>query len=157
MAAHPSGAAPRGSLEQESTPHLLSRLFSDAAALLHNELQLAKAEFRETTTKLKAGVAAIAIGAAVLLAGVLALITAVILALAQVVEPWIAALIVGAALAVIGLVMLQTAKKKLEPSALALDRTQSSLRRDAQVVTRHANDVADDYKHAAQEMKQARS
>jgi hypothetical protein len=149
MAAHPSGAAPRGSLEQESTTHLLSRLLSDAAALVHNEVRLAKAELRETTTTLKAGIAAIAIGAAVLLAGVLALITAIILALAQVVEPWIAALIVGAALSVIGFVMLQTAKKKLEPHNLALDRTQTSLRRDAQVVTRHAQtagQMADDIK-----------
>jgi uncharacterized membrane protein YqjE len=155
MAAQPSGASPRSSLEQESTTTLFSRLFSDAAALVHNEVQLAKAELRESVTTLKTGIAAIAIGAAVLLAGVLALITAVILALAQVVEPWVAALIVGAALSVIGLVMLQTAKKKLEPHNLALDRTQTSLRRDAQVVARHAqaagemaNDLKSEMRHA---------
>ncbi|MGH8178881.1 MAG: phage holin family protein [Steroidobacter sp.] len=136
MAVHPSGAAPRGSLEQESASNLLSRLISDATALVRNEMALAKAEFHETTTTLKAGLGAIAVGGAVLLAGVLALIAAVILALAQVVEPWIAALIVGASLAIIGLVMLQAAKKKLEPGNLALDRTQTSLRRDAQVVAR---------------------
>jgi len=151
MAAHPSGAPPRGSLEQESATNLLSRLFSDAAALVRNEIRLAKAELREATGRVKAGVAAIAIGAAVLLAGVLALIAAVILALAQVVEPWIAALIVGAALSIIGLVMLQTARKKLEPQNLALDRTQTSLRRDAQVVARHtgtASEMANDLEHA---------
>jgi cytochrome c biogenesis protein CcdA len=136
MVAHPPGSAPRGSLEQEPAGQLLSRLLSDATALFRNEVQLAKAELRETTTQVKAGLAAIAIGAVVLLAGVLALITAVILALAQVVEPWIAALIVGVVLAIIGLIMLQTAKKKLEPGNLALDRTQSSLRRDAEVVAR---------------------
>ena len=136
MATTSTGAAPRGSLEQESTTTLLSRLFSDATALFQNELQLAKAELRETTSTLKAGVAAIAIGGAVLLAGVLALIAALILALAEVVEPWLAALIVGAALAVIGFVMLQSAKKKLEPRNLALDRTQTSLKRDAEVVAR---------------------
>jgi hypothetical protein len=136
MATIPSGASPRGSLEQESMTQLLSRLFTDATALLHNEMQLAKAELRETAGTLKAGVAAIAMGAAVLLAGVLALIAAVILALAQVVEPWVAALIVGATLAVVGVVMLQAAKKKLEPHNLALDRTQTSLKRDAEVVAR---------------------
>ena len=156
MAAPPSGAAPRGSLEQESTTHLLSRLLSDGAALLQNEVRLAKAELRETTAMLKAGMAAIAIGAAVLLAGVLALITAVILALAQVVEPWIAALIVGAALSVIGLVMLQTAKKKLEPHNLALDRTQTSLRRDAQVVARHAQAAGEMAEDLKSEMRHAR-
>lgn len=136
MAAIPSGAAPRDSLDQEPATSLLSRLLSDATALVRNEVQLAKAELRETTSTLKAGIAAIAVGGAVLLAGVLALITAVILALAQVVEPWIAALIVGATLAIVGLVMLQAAKKKLEPGALMLDRTQTSLKRDAQVVAR---------------------
>lgn len=136
MAANDFGSAPRDSLDQEPASTLLSRLFSDATALVRSEMQLAKAELRETTSNLKAGMAAIAMGAAVLLAGVLALIAAVILALAEVVEPWLAALIVGGALAVIGLVMLQAAKKKLEPSALKLDRTQTSLKRDAEVVAR---------------------
>lgn len=136
MVAHPPGSAPRGSLEQESTGNLLSRLLADASALFRNEVALAKAELHQTTTTLKAGLVSVAIGAAVLLAGVLALIAAVILALAQVVEGWIAALIVGGALAIIGLVLLQAAKKKLEPGNLALERTQSSLKRDAEVVGR---------------------
>lgn len=136
MAANASGAPPRDPLDQEPASSLFSRLLSDATALVRNEVQLAKAELRETASNLKAGFAAVAIGGAVLLAGVLALIAAVILALAQVLEPWIAALIVGGALAIIGLVMLQAAKKKLEPGALMLDRTQSALKRDAQVVAR---------------------
>ena len=42
----------------------------------------------------------------------------------------------NAGLGVIGFVMLQSAKKKLEPSALSMERTQQSLRRDAEVVAR---------------------
>jgi hypothetical protein len=136
MAAYSGGAAPHEPLERESAGSLLSRLLSDASALVRNEVQLAKAELRETTSNLKEAASAIAIGAAVLLAGVLALIAAVILALAQVVEPWVAALIVGAGLAIVGLIMVQTARKKLDFGHLTLERTQSSLRSDARVVAR---------------------
>ena len=136
MAAQPGGAAPHDGLERESAGSLLSRLLSDASALVRNEVQLAKAELRETTSNLKEAASAIAIGVAVLLAGVLALIAAVILALAQIVEPWVAALIVGALLAIIGLMMVQTARKKLDLGRLSFERTQSSLKSDARVVAR---------------------
>ena len=122
--------------EQESATNLLSRLVNDITALFRNELALAKAEFSKAATNAKLGVAGMAAGAAVLLAGALSLVAAAILGLAEVIEPWLAALIVGVALGVIGFVMLQSAKKKLEPSALSLERTQHSLRRDAEVVAR---------------------
>jgi hypothetical protein len=127
---------PRGPSEQESAANLLSRLVGDLTALLRNELALAKAELSKAATNVKVGVAGIAAGAAVLLAGALALVAAAILGLSEVMAPWLAALIVGVALGVIGFVMLQSAKKKLEPSALSMERTQHSLRRDAEVVAR---------------------
>jgi uncharacterized membrane protein YqjE len=136
MAAQPGDATPHDPLERESAGNLLSRLLGDASALVRNEVQLAKAELRETTSSVKEALSAIAISAAVLLAGMFALIAAVILALAEVVAPWIAALIVGAGLAIIGLIMLQAARKKLELGHLGFERTQSSLRRDARVVAR---------------------
>ena len=129
-------AAPHSSLEQESAGNLLGRLLTDASALARNTVQLAKAELHETTINVKAGIAEIAIGAAILLAGVLALLAAAILLLAQIMEAWAAALIVGGVLAIVGFIMVKAAKKKLEPRNLALDRTQDSLRRDAEVVTR---------------------
>lgn len=125
-----------GPAEQESAANLLSRLVSDLTALMRNELALAKAEFSKAATNVKLGIAGMAIAGVVLLAGALSLITAAILGLAEVMEPWLAALIVGVALGIIGFVMLQSAKKKLEPSNLAMERTQHSLRRDAEVVAR---------------------
>lgn len=126
----------REPLAQESAANLLSRLVSDLTALLRNELALAKAEFSSAATNVKVGAAGMAAGAAVLLAGALSLVAAAILGLAEVLDPWLAALIVGVALGVIGFVMLQSAKKKLEPSNLSMERTQHSLRRDAEVVAR---------------------
>ncbi|HLS82101.1 MAG TPA: phage holin family protein [Steroidobacter sp.] len=128
--------APRGSLEQESAAGLLSRLFNDATALFRNEIALAKAEARKAFANVKAGVGAIAIGGAVLLVGALALAAALILGLAEMMAPWLAALLVGVAFAIVGAVLITMAKKKLEPRNLALERTQSSLKRDAEVVTR---------------------
>jgi O-antigen ligase len=126
----------RGPSEQESAANLVSRLVSDLTALFRNELALAKAEFSKAATNVKLGVAGMAVGAAVLLAGALSLVAAAILGLAEVMDPWLAALVVGVALGVIGFVMLQSAKKKFETSALTMERTQHSLRRDAEVVAR---------------------
>jgi hypothetical protein len=131
-----AGSRSASPLEQESAATLVSRLVSDATALVRNELALAKAEFGQTASAMKTGMIALAIGAAVLLAGLLALLACAILALAEIVEPWLAALIVGAALALLGLVLVQGAKKKFQPSELELDRTQTSLQKDAEVIAR---------------------
>ena len=134
-----SSAGVRGApSDQESATGLLGRLMNDATALLRNEVALAKSEFRETLTTLKAAVGSMATGAAVLIVGLFSLTAAAILALAQVIAPWAAALIVGIVLAVVGLILLQAGNKKLEPSALNMDRTQDSLRRDAEVIARRS-------------------
>lgn len=132
LASEPRGAP----LERESTASLFSRLLTDVTSLLRNEVALAKAEFRETVHNIKVGSTSLAIGAAVLLGGVLALLASAILALAQVVAPWLSALIIGAALVIVGMVMLNTAKKKLQPSNLDLDRTRMAVRQDVEVIAR---------------------
>lgn len=122
--------------EPDSAAGLLSRLVEDVSALFRNEVALAKAELAQAAAQAKAGVASMAMGAAVLVTGLLALVAAAVLALSQVVEPWLAALIIGAVLAVVGFVMIAGGKKKVDPSAFSLERTQASLRRDTEVVRR---------------------
>lgn len=123
-------------MEQESAASLLSRLVGDCAALVRNEIALAKAELSESTTRAKAGVAALIGAAATLLAGSLALIAAIILGLAEVMKPWLAALIVGVAISAIGFLLLQAARKKLLPPHLEIDRTRNAVRHDVQVLAR---------------------
>lgn len=130
--ANANGRAP----DPDSAAGLLSRLVNDVSALFRNEVALAKAELSHAATAAKAGIASMATGAAVLVAGLLALVAAAILALAEVVDPWLAALIVGAVLAIAGFVMVSAGKKKLDPSAFTLARTQESLRQDTEVVRR---------------------
>jgi hypothetical protein len=124
------------SLERESTGGLLSRVFGDFAALLRNEVALAKAELSESTSRAKAGVAALIGAVSTLLAGSLALAAAVILALSKVVEPWLAALIVGVTITVVGVVLLIGAKKKLVPPHIEIDRTRAAVRNDVDVLAR---------------------
>jgi hypothetical protein len=123
-------------LDRESTGGLLSRLFGDLSALLRNEVALAKAEIAESTTRAKAGVAALIGAVTTLLAGSLALVTAVILALAKVVEPWLAALIVGVAITAVGMALFVGARKKLVPPHIEIDRTRAAVRNDVDVLAR---------------------
>jgi xanthine/uracil permease len=72
-------------------------------------------------------------------AGLLVLLAAVVLLLGQTMETWLAALIVGAVVLMIGFVMLQSGKKKLDPSAFKPERTQDALRKDKDMVQRRAS------------------
>jgi hypothetical protein len=123
-------------LERESTARLLSRLFGDFAALLHNEVTLAKVELSQSATRTKAGVTALIGAVSTLLAGSLALVAAVILLLAKIIEPWLAALIVGAAITAVGFVLLVGARKKLAPPHVEIDRTRAAVRNDVDVLAR---------------------
>ena len=131
----PEGVRTARPLEDESAPSLLGRLIEDVTSLFRNELALARAETMEAAHKAKAGVGAVATGGAILLLGGIALVAAAVLGLATVMVAWLAALIVGVVLAIIGYAMLNTGKKRLEPSNFTLDRTQESLRRDKETVT----------------------
>jgi len=122
--------------DAESAMGLVGRLLHEATALLRNEVALARAEFADSVSNLKRGAGVMAAAGALLLAGALSLVAAAILGLAEVLAPWLAALIVGVVLGIVGLVLLQAAKRKLEPSNLAMQRTQHALRRDAELVAR---------------------
>lgn len=131
----PVGAA-ASPLERESTTGLLSRVFSDFTALLRNEIALAKSELSDSTTRAKAGLAALVGAVATLLAGSLALLAALILGLAEVMAPWLAALIVGVVVTGVGVVLLLGAKKKLVPPHIEIDRTRAAVRSDVDVLAR---------------------
>lgn len=124
--------------EAESTGGLLSRLMSELATLFRKEVALAKAELTQAAAQTKRGVMAMAMGGAVLFAGAAVLLAAIVMLLAQVMAAWLAALLVGALLAIVGLVMLQSGKKQFNPAGLKPERTQESLRKDKDVITRRS-------------------
>jgi hypothetical protein len=122
--------------QRESTRGLLSQLADELTTLLRKEAALARVELSDALSQAKTGITSVAAGGAVLFAGLLVLLAAAVLGLSNVLEPWLAALIVGAVVLIIGFVMLQMGKSKLEPSAFRPERTQSSLRKDKEMVQR---------------------
>jgi uncharacterized protein YacL len=144
MAKHPpspANSAPPSQIERESdsAAGLLSRLMGEVSTLFRKEIALAKAEVSETASEAKAGAISLAAGGAIIFAAVLVLLAAIVLLLAQVMEPWLAALIVGAVVAVIGFVLLQSGKRKLDPSSFKPERAQEALRKDKEMVQRRVS------------------
>src|SRR5215210_7624015 len=88
--------------ERESFGELLGQLANDSAALVRDEIALAKQEMSEKISSFRSGVVTVAIGGVVALIGVLALIAAAIIGLAHYMDAGIAALIVGGVLALTG-------------------------------------------------------
>jgi hypothetical protein len=123
-------------MEHESAATLLSRLVGDFAALVRNEVALAKAELSESSLRAKAGVVALIGAVATLLAGSLALVAAIVLGLSKVMEPWLAALVVGVVITAVGLLLLLGARKKLLPPHVEIDRTRQAVRQDVEVLAR---------------------
>jgi xanthine/uracil permease len=111
----------------------------EVSTLFRKEIALAKAEVSEAASEAKAGAISLVAGGAILFAAVLVLLAAIVLLLAERMDPWLAALIVAVVVAVIGFVMIQSGKKKLDPSSFRPERTQDSLRKDKEMVQRRAS------------------
>lgn len=137
--ATPSSHLPGANAEQGSVAGLLTRLMDDAVALAKNEIALAKAEARGALNDAKKSIAPFAIAGGVLLSGALTLVAAVVLALAEVMQPWLAALIVSIALMLIGWLLLKAGQRKVANIGGRIDRTQTSLQKDATVVARRTS------------------
>ena len=123
----------------------LSALFGDlwreSSTLVHQEVELAKAELDEKMSKLTAGASEIATGGAILFAGFIVLLFAAVAALERVLpEPhdtWLAPLIVGAVVMIAGFLALARGRANLKAQNLAPERTLESLRRDADLAKEH--------------------
>ena len=135
---HPSQPASDFAPQPESTRSLLGQLADEVTTLLRKEIALARAELSDALSQAKTGATSLALGGAVAFAGFLVLLAAAVIGLSYVVEPWLAALIVGVIVLIIGFAMLQSGKKKLEPSAFKPERTQESLRKDKDMVQRRS-------------------
>jgi len=120
---------------------LFSDLWRETTTLVHDEVELAKADISDKVTQAGRGVGAVATGGAVLFAGFIVLLFAAVGALEMVLPPqqapWMAPLIVGAVVTIIGAVALSSGKKKLQAENLKPTRSIDSLRRDRDVAKEH--------------------
>lgn len=127
---NPTSATGTTNNSDRSLTSLIKELANDVTAVFTKEVALAKSEVSHSVHEAKTGAVSLLTGGSVLYAGVLFLLLSAVLGLSKVVELWLAALIVGGVVTLIGLVMVQSGKKKLEPSSLKPRHTMNSLHKD---------------------------
>lgn len=123
---------PDETLPRESFGQLLSQLATHSAALVRDEVALARQEMRESARSLRMGIVTLAIGA---LIGWIALATfaaAAVIGLANLMNPEYAALIVAGALAVVGGGVAMVGINRLKRTNLAPEQTMETLEEDKQ-------------------------
>lgn len=90
------------SLPRESFGELLGQLANNSAALVRDEIELARQEMGEKVTVLRSGIIMSAVGAVIGLVALLTLTAAAVIGLGNYVGAGKSALIIGGALAIIG-------------------------------------------------------
>jgi uncharacterized membrane protein YqjE len=115
---------------RESFGELLGQLASQSAALVRDEIDLAKQEFREKVKSFRTGIVVVALGAVLGLIALQALFAALILGLSTIVSPAVAALATGVALAIIGGTAAFSGIRILKNTKLKPEETIQSLKED---------------------------
>jgi hypothetical protein len=118
----------------QSLTDLLQKLLRDANTLVRDEVELVRAETRESIAHARSSINEYVTAAIFFLIGGLALTAALIIGLAEFVDEWVAALIVGIVALLIGLALKSRANSHLSAQRLKPDRTTASLRRDRQML-----------------------
>jgi hypothetical protein len=114
-----SGRLPEAGTQRESTiSELLGELAQSSAALIRDELTLAKQEVREKVSAFRVGLVVVAIGAVIGLVALITLCAAVVMALAAYVGTWQAALIIGVILALTAGVTASVGLRRLKQTSL---------------------------------------
>jgi hypothetical protein len=111
-------------LDREERPlkELFSELASESAALIRDEVRLAKLELGQKAAQAGKHMTLVAIGGAVAYAGLLAVIAGMIVLVGSYIPMWLSALILGVAVIGIGYATLQSglsALKRLDPTPRA--------------------------------------
>jgi uncharacterized membrane protein YqjE len=103
-----------GDLRDRSLPDLLKQLSQETTQLVHQELELAKAELQEKGKQAGAGAGMFGGAGALGLAALGALTACFILALNAVMPAWLAALIVAVVYGIIAFVLVKQGQAKLK-------------------------------------------
>jgi uncharacterized membrane protein YqjE len=122
--------APDSKPLSKSFGDLLSQLAHSSAALMRDEIELAKQELRERVRSLRLGLLMLAAGAALVLIAGGALAAALIMALSRFMAPPGAALVVGAILLLLGAASAFVGVKRLDPKKLKPKQTITTLQED---------------------------
>jgi uncharacterized membrane protein YqjE len=131
---YPDDAGESGnSLRERSLPELLQRLSAETSQLVHEELELAKAELSQKGKQAGAGAGLFGGAAAIGLLALAALTTCIILALANAIPAWLAALIVAVVYAAIAAVLAMQGRARVKQAMPPVpEQTMQSVKEDAQ-------------------------
>ncbi len=123
---------PVETLPRESFGELLSQLATHSAALVRDEMALAKQEMSESVRSLRMGIATFAIGALIGWIALITLAAAAVIGLANFMNTGYAALIVGGALAIVGGSLALIGINRLKRTSLTPEQTMETLEEDKQ-------------------------
>lgn len=115
---------------ERSFGELLSRLAGNSAALVRDEIELAKQEMSEKVASLRSGFTILVVGAILAFLALMTLCAAAVIGLASFMGAGLAALIVGAALAVIGGAIAFIGLRQIKNTNMKPDKTIRTLKED---------------------------
>jgi drug/metabolite transporter (DMT)-like permease len=114
-------------MSRESIGELLGQLANNSAALVRDELTLARQEMSEKVNSYRSGAVTVVIGAMLSWIAILTLTAAAVIGLAHVMDAGYAALIVGGVLALVGGSIAMTGIKRLKATSLKPEQTIKTL------------------------------
>lgn len=117
-------------MSNQSIGELLGELANNSAALVRDELSLARQEMGEKIKAFRSSVTTILVGAMIGLVAILVLAAAAVIGLAHFMDAGYAALIVGVALAITGCIIASTGIKRLNQTSLKPEQTIETLEED---------------------------
>jgi cytochrome c biogenesis protein CcdA len=117
-------------ISRKSIGELIGQLANNSAALVRDEISLARQEMSEKIKSFRSGVVTVAIGAVVGLIAVLTLTAAAVIGLAHLMDAGYAALIVGGVLAIIGGIIAFNGINRLKQTSLKPEQTIETLEED---------------------------
>jgi hypothetical protein len=134
MATQQSGdAGTSDDLRERSLPELLSRLSEETTRLVHQELDLAKAELTAKGRQAGAGAGLFGAAGVIGLLGAAALTTCFVLALDAVMPAWLAALLVAIVYGVIAAVLAAQGRDRVrQATPLVPEQTVDTVKEDVQ-------------------------
>lgn len=118
------------SLRRESFTELLGQLASNSAALVRDEIELARKEVSEKITALRSGIVVTAAGFVIGLVAILTLTAAAVIGLSKYIGAGYAALIIGGALAIIGGITIVVGLGRIKQTSLKPTQTIETLEED---------------------------
>lgn len=119
-----------GGIQRESFGELLGELANNSAALVRDEIDLAKQEMSEKVTRLRSGAVTVAIGGLLAFVALLTLVAAAVAGLAHFMDTALAALLVGVVFAAVGGGIAMSGLGRLKRTSLKPKQTIETLEED---------------------------